>query len=68
MPRPRTYRYKVTILNSPKRGKKAITRQLHFDGEFRSVTDIKVHLMEEFKDDVPSLMSVIMKSAPVNAG
>ena len=58
MPRPRAskkYRYKVTILNSLKRGKKAITRQLHhFDGAFRSVTDIKVHLMEEFKDDVPS--------------
>lgn len=49
------YKYKVTILNSQKRGKKAITRQLHcFDEKFRSVTDIKVHLMEELKDEVPS--------------
>ena len=49
------YRYKITILNSPKRGKKAITRQLHhFDGKFRSVTDIKAHLMEELGEDVPN--------------
>ena len=49
------YKYKVTILNSLKRGKKAIMRQLHhFDGNFRSVIDIKVHLMEKLKDEVPS--------------
>ena len=49
------YKYKVTILNSEKKGKKAITRQLHrFDAKFRSVTDLKVHLMEELKDEVPS--------------
>ena len=49
------YKYKLTILNSHKRGKKAITRQLHhFDGKFRSVTDIKAHLMDELKDEVPS--------------
>jgi len=49
------YTYKVTILNSPKRGKKPITRQLHhFDGKFQSVTDVKVHLMEELGDEVPS--------------
>ena len=49
------YKYKITILNSPRRGKKAITRQLHhLDGRFHSVTDIKAHLMEELGDDVPS--------------
>ena len=49
------YRYKITILNSPKRGKKAITQQLHpFDGKFRSVTDIKAHLMEELGEVVPN--------------
>ena len=49
------FNYKVTILNSTKRGKKPITRQLHhFDGKFRSVTDVKVHLMEELGDEVPS--------------
>lgn len=40
------------ILNSPKREKKAITRQLHcFD---RSVTDIKAYLMEELGEEVPT--------------
>ena len=49
------YKYKITILNSSKRRKKAITRQLHhFDGKFRSVTDIKAHLMEELGEEVPS--------------
>ena len=49
------YKYKITILNSSKRRKKAITRQLHhFDGKFHSVTDIKAHLMEELGEEVPS--------------
>ena len=43
------------MLNSPKRGKKATTWQVHcFDVRFRSITDIKAHLMEELGDDVPS--------------
>ena len=42
----------VTIL---KRGNKPITRQLHhFDGKFCSVSDVKVHIMEELGDEVPS--------------
>ena len=49
------YKYKVTILNSRKRGKKAITRQLHLKTDkFDSVTAMKVHLMDELGDEVPS--------------
>ena len=49
------FSYKVTVLNSAKRGKKPITRQLHhFDGKFCSVTDVKVRLMEELGRVLPS--------------
>ena len=49
----RMYRYKVTILNSVKRNKKAVVRYLHqFNDRFRSVTDMRVRLLEELGDDL----------------
>jgi hypothetical protein len=47
------YKYKVTILNSVKHNKKAVTRYLHhFNDKFRSVTDLRVRLLEELSDDL----------------
>ena len=49
-----SFSYKVTILNSPARNKKLITRQLHhYSGRFVSVTDMRVRILEELGDDLP---------------
>ena len=51
--RQRIYKYKVTILNSVKHNKKAVTRYLHhFNDRFHSVTDLRVRLLEELGDDL----------------
>ena len=53
----RVYKYKVTILNSVKHNKKAVTRYLHhFSDKFRSVTDLRVRLLEELSDDLPGMI------------
>lgn len=47
--------YKVSILNSAKRDKKLITRQLHhYSGSFRTLTDMRVRILEELKDQLPN--------------
>ena len=52
------YKYKVTILDSLKHSKKAVTRYLHhFSAKFHSVTDIRVRLLEEFGDDLPGTIN-----------
>lgn len=48
------YKYKVTVLNVGKRSKKSITRYLHqFSARFSSITEMKVHILEEMGDDLP---------------
>lgn len=40
-----------------KRGKKPITRYLQDNSRFRSITELKVHLLEEFGDDLSGTIS-----------